>query len=324
MKKKEDKRKSSIMLISGTQTKTQEEIDQSNAFKKRSNLGYVLAKGKILDAVIETAINTDFPSEVRAVITRDVYAEGGKTILIPKGSKVFGNFSTSVDVMYGRISITWTRIDLPTGYTLNFQGNAVDALGRNGTVGRLDTKFQDKVTNVVLSTALNVAFASALDKLVPPEQPAAGATVAQNQATGLQSTLAAIMADTSITDPNTKITNMCSAARQSITDTTSPAYAQINTACAITGTSTPQSVYAALTAATTAAITTAAAASNPTKAQEATQKGMEDFSKTLEDIVKKSESQPTITINQGEHIKIYVTTDYVFPKAAVAGSRVLQ
>lgn len=41
-------------------------------------MNLVLGCGKMLDTVIETAINTDFGGEIRAIITRDIYSEWGK------------------------------------------------------------------------------------------------------------------------------------------------------------------------------------------------------------------------------------------------------
>ena len=48
-------------------------------------MNLVLGRGKILDAIIETAINTDFGGEIRAIISRDIYSEWGKNI----GSSAF-------------------------------------------------------------------------------------------------------------------------------------------------------------------------------------------------------------------------------------------
>ena len=44
-------------------------------------------QGKIIDAVFETAINTDFEGSVRGLVTEDVYAETGRNIVIPKRFK---------------------------------------------------------------------------------------------------------------------------------------------------------------------------------------------------------------------------------------------
>lgn len=327
--KKIARQKSTIMLLSGVETKTQEQLDQDKAFKKRNDLEYVLAKGKIIDAVIETAINTDFPGEIRAVIARDVFSESGKVILVPKGSRVFGNFASGVDALYGRISIKWERIDLPTGYTLSFDATGIDNLGRKGAQGRLDTKVKEKLSNAILSTALNVAFATAVDKLVPPEQSESQTASTQGQATGIQTAVQAVYNDQTLS-PAIKIAQMCTAARGAV-DSSSSSYTQVNTACQTALTSpqgqnqaTADSLYNSLMQVANTSLAASSTNSTPTKAQDATKKGMEDFTKSVTDIMKQTEQKPTITIDQGTVIKIYVNKDYTFPRSAITKSRLLQ
>ncbi len=330
IKKREARKKSSIMLIAGKTEKSKEQIEQDAAFKPRSNLEYILSRGKVMEAVIETAINTDFAGEIRAIIARDVYSESGKIVLVPKGSKVYGTFASKIDALYGRIDITWTRIDLPTGYTLTFSGTGVDDLGRKGAQGRLDKKVGETLSNVALSTALNVAFASAIDKLVPPVQTGATATQNQTQASNMQ---AAIQANyVSVGATRATITSMCTAAQNSITDPTTPAYTQVQQACAAAlappaGSTDQQiatSLFTTLNGIASSMIVSSAAASVPTKAQTATTQGMTDFSTAMTEIVKQSEPKPTVTIDQGTRIKIYVNKDYTFPRAAVTKSKMLK
>ncbi|MCZ6926005.1 MAG: hypothetical protein O7D30_12540 [Rickettsia endosymbiont of Ixodes persulcatus] len=89
--------------------------------------------------------------EIRAIISRDVFSEKDKVILIPKGSKIFGKYATSTSSeSYGRVSIIWDRIDLTSGYTIAFDSPAVDNLGRPGIQGRVDNKYKEQFANAVL------------------------------------------------------------------------------------------------------------------------------------------------------------------------------
>ena len=89
-KKLEAKRKSAIVLIAGApKPKTPEQVEQETDFKQRGDMHLILGRGKMLDAIIESAVNTDFGGEIRAIISRDVYSEWGRNILIPKGSRIF-------------------------------------------------------------------------------------------------------------------------------------------------------------------------------------------------------------------------------------------
>ena len=319
-KKLEQRKKSTIMLISGTQKKTQAQIDQDTAFKRRSNLDYLLPKGKTIEAVIETSINSDFAGEVRAIVSRDVYSEGGKTILIPKGSKVFGAFTSSVDSVYGRVDIKWDRIDLPIGYTLTFAGTGIDNLGRKGSEGRLDNRVKEKISASLLSTVLNVTFANISDKLVPPVQSTQSTAQTTAQLTAVQTA-----ASTAASQPGATGISVCTAAQSAAaTDPTSAIFAQLNTLCSTAATSTAAAMVGAINASANAGVTANAVASTPSMAQEAVKQGMTDFTSTLTDVMKQVTPKPTVTIDQGTNVIIYVNKDYNFPKAAVNGSKVLQ
>ncbi len=68
-----------------------------------SDRAHTIAQGKLLTAVLETAINTEIPGFVRAIISRDVYAEAGNQILVPRGSRLFGTYSSKITRGQGRV-----------------------------------------------------------------------------------------------------------------------------------------------------------------------------------------------------------------------------
>lgn len=327
-KRREAKRKSGIVLIGGAlPKKTPEQIAEEASFNKRGDMNLILAKGKIIEAVLETAINSDFKSEIRAVISRDVFAEQGKMILIPKGSKVFGTYSTSS--AYGRVDIVWNRIDLSNGYTINLDGIGVDNLGRKGGQGRVDNKFKERLTNAVLSSALNIGVAAGLDKLVPPVSNSQTVAQSATEATNIVNTAQSIK--NAGGDESNQIAQICSQVQNIITDKTSPAFTNIvqacNTAQTTTGAQPGQRLNAlmsAVTSASTLLASNAAIASVPTQKQDASKQAFTDFSNTLKDMIVQTEFKPTTTIDQGTVVKIYVNKDYKFPQTALGKVRVIK
>lgn len=323
--KKEAKYRSSMILISGQVAKTPEQVDQEASFKKRTTLlEYAIRKGKLIDAVLETAINTDFVGTVRGVISRDVYGEGGKIVLIPKGSRIFGTSTSGVDGVYARININWDTIDLPTGYTINLDGASIDNLGRKGTQGRLDQKIKEKLSYVVMSSALNVIFSDAVNKVIAPQSTGASAQQQQQQATNMINAVTA--AYNSSADVNVQISSMCTAATNAITDPTHPIYKQIKTECDkayTTSPANPENLQTALLGLGTNFSASAATSATPTAAQQAAQTGITNFGKVIDDIIKQQQQPPTVTIDQGTQIKIFVNKDYLFPKDAVLTTKVL-
>ena len=327
-KRREAKRKSSIVLIGGAPPKkTPEQIAEEASFQKRGDMNLVLAKGKVIEAVLETAINSDFKGEVRAVISRDVFAEQGKMILIPKGSKVFGAFSTAD--AYGRVDIVWNRIDLSSGYTINLDGIGIDNLGRKGDQGRVDNKFKERLTNAVLSSAINIGIAATLDKLVPPVT--SSQTVAQSttEATNIISLTQSIR--NAGGNEDIQIAQICAQVQNAIKDKTSSAFTSIVQACTTAQTTTGAqpgqriaALQSAINNASTSLASNASTAAVPTQKQEAAKQAFTDFSKTVKDMVAQTEFKPTTTINQGTVVKIYVNKDYKFPQAVFGKVKVIK
>jgi type IV secretion system protein VirB10 len=324
-KRLEAKRKSSIVLIAGKPpAKTPEQLEQEADFKYRGDMNLVLGRGKMLDALIETAINSDFGGEIRAIISRDVYSEWGHNVLIPKGSRVFGTYNTGINGAYGRIAIEWNRIDLASGYTLNLSGSGMDNLGRKGAQGRVDNKFKERFSNAILQSAFNITVASTLDTIVKPvtnSQTAASQTAEATAAANAANTIFAQPNSATVTD-QTKFAQICLTVPTSIADKTSALYTAINAACtAPQGSATPTqqltALMSAITAATTASAASIATATQESQAQKASKQAFTDISDLAKEILKAQKFEPTITLDQGTPIKIYVNKDYKFPKAAM-------
>ncbi|MDR2778227.1 MAG: hypothetical protein LBB13_01860 [Rickettsiales bacterium] len=132
---------------------------------KNSDLSRTVLQGKIINAILETAINTDIKTPVRAIISRDVYSESGKNIVIPKGSKVIGSFQTMANNNLSRLEIIWNRIIRTDGLSINIAANSADTLGRGGVDGELDNKYVQTMKNVFLSSMISIANAVLMEKV---------------------------------------------------------------------------------------------------------------------------------------------------------------
>jgi len=130
-----------------------------------NNLGLTIAQGKIVDAVLETAVNTDLPGTLRAIVSRDVYAESGRDVMIPKGSRLIGTYNTGVARGQVRVMIIWTRLIRPDGVDMQIGSPGVDTLGRAGIAGIADNKYSEIFSAAILTSVLNVGVAIAVDAL---------------------------------------------------------------------------------------------------------------------------------------------------------------
>lgn len=123
------------------------------ATKINSDLRYSIVQGKIMEAVLETAINTQVQKGlIRAILSHDVYGEQGDLVLIPKGSRLIGNYEAGGGSgVNTRVSASWNRIITPSGVDINLpETPATDALGRGGVPGYLDTNLTNNLLNALL------------------------------------------------------------------------------------------------------------------------------------------------------------------------------
>ncbi len=158
-------------------TVTMKDVTQTSAEKaivgKLNNTDYLIAQGKIINAVLETAINTDLPGTLRAIISRDIYSESNRNILIPKGSRLIGTYQNNVSKGQKRVLITWDRIILTNGLDIMVKSPGVDALGRAGVRGLVDNKYYEIFKNSFLLSALSIGAAAV-----------SGGSISNNSTTG--------------------------------------------------------------------------------------------------------------------------------------------
>ena len=94
--------------------------------------GFTIASGEFLHAVLETAINSDLPGMVRAVVSKPAYSYTGERSIIPSGSRLIGQYSSAIVQGQNRVMIIWNRVVLPNGIAVQLNSPGTDALGRAG------------------------------------------------------------------------------------------------------------------------------------------------------------------------------------------------
>lgn len=119
---------------------------------------YEVKAGTIIPLTLETAINSDLPGEITAVVKTDIYdSKTGNILLIPAGSRVIGRYSSDVSFGQERVQAVINRITLPNQKSINIGTmNLVDKLGASGVSDRIDTKLGKVFTSVIMSAILGV------------------------------------------------------------------------------------------------------------------------------------------------------------------------
>lgn len=129
------------------------------------NLNRTIAQGRIIQATMESALRTDLPAPIRAIVSRDCYGEAGHVPLIPKGSRLIGSYNTSLNAGQSRVFVIWTRVIRPDGIDVMLGSPLVDQIGQAGVGGQVDDKFQEIFSRSLLASVMNIAVGIASDKI---------------------------------------------------------------------------------------------------------------------------------------------------------------
>ena len=117
----------------------------------------MIVQGTILEGVLETAISTNLPGAVRAVLSQDVLSYDGSAVLLPRGSRLIGAYSADVKIAQRRALVAWNRAITPDGTSVALGGFGADALGRSGQAGAVDTHFWERFGSAALISILGLA-----------------------------------------------------------------------------------------------------------------------------------------------------------------------
>ena len=97
---------------------------------RMKNPGQTVSQGTLIPAVLETAINSDLPGYVRAVVSSDIRSFDGSRVLVPRSSRLIGQYKSGVAGGQTRAYVMWTRLIRPDGVSVAL---ASPADGRNGS-----------------------------------------------------------------------------------------------------------------------------------------------------------------------------------------------
>ena len=119
---------------------TNEKAPIANASYK-SDRRLLIQQGKVIDAVLETAIKSDLPSNIIARITNDVYSEQGRNRLLPKGTRLFGQYSSMINDGQTEIGAVWNRAITPNGVEIMLDSPSTNSLGMAGLGGKVNNHY---------------------------------------------------------------------------------------------------------------------------------------------------------------------------------------
>ena len=122
-------------------------VEQARVIVNPTN---TVTQGTVIQASLETAIDSSLPGPIRAVVTQDVHSYDGSRILIPRGSRLIGRYSANVSIGQYRAMVAWERIILPDDQTVAISAFGGDQIGRSGVTGRVNKRFGERFGSAAL------------------------------------------------------------------------------------------------------------------------------------------------------------------------------
>ncbi|WP_298855550.1 TrbI/VirB10 family protein [uncultured Ruegeria sp.] len=116
-----------------------------------------LTQGTVLTAVFGGAVSSELPGSVVATITRGVYSMDGTRLLLPRGSKLYGEYRADTKLAQTRIAVVWSRVITPDGLSAQIGSAGTDGQGRSGATGRVDTHFGERFGTAALLSIIGIA-----------------------------------------------------------------------------------------------------------------------------------------------------------------------
>ena len=121
---------------------------------------FIIAQGKMIDAVLETAINTDHPGMLRALVSENIYGDTGHVVLLPRGSRLIGQYDAAVAQGQDRVFVIWQRVIRPDGVDITLDSGGTDPLGESGLDGAVHRHFFTMFGAATLLSMMGAASAT--------------------------------------------------------------------------------------------------------------------------------------------------------------------
>lgn len=146
-----------------------------------------VTQGTLIPAILETAIDTDVPGFVRAIVSQDVKSYDGRRTLVPRSSRLIGQYQSGLQNGQKRAYVIWTRLIRPDGVSVALASPATDFSGKAGLPGEVNSRFFQRFGSAMLLSViggLSAVATGGTSVVLGGGQSAAAAAIQQNNNVG--------------------------------------------------------------------------------------------------------------------------------------------
>jgi type IV secretion system protein VirB10 len=121
-----------------------------------ANRSTTIVQGTLIQAVLESGLDSTRAGFARAIVSRDVRGFDGARVLIPRGSRLIGEYDAENSAGQNRALVNWTRLIRPDGVTIAIGSPVADPVGRTGVRARVNTHFFERFGGAILQSILDI------------------------------------------------------------------------------------------------------------------------------------------------------------------------
>lgn len=147
-----------------------------------ANPGATIVEGTLIPAVLETAINSDLPGYARAFVSQDIRSFDNKTVLLPRGSRIIGQYKSGVAAGQTRAYVIWTRVIRPDGVSIELGSPGIDVVGETGLPGKVNSHFFKRFGAAILLSVVGALGSTSSNGVVIASGTSAASVAAQSNA----------------------------------------------------------------------------------------------------------------------------------------------
>ena len=125
---------------------------------KLADRTFMMTQGNLLDCSLDVAISSAVPGMTKCTLTRSVYGDDRKVVLLERGTELTGQYQGGLQQGQKRLFILWVRAKTPSGVVITLSSPGTDSLGRSGVDGFVDTHFFERFGAGLLLSVIDDVF----------------------------------------------------------------------------------------------------------------------------------------------------------------------
>jgi type IV secretion system protein VirB10 len=119
---------------------------------------HILQAGAVIPAALITGVRSDLPGTLSAQVTQNVYdSPTGRTLLIPQGARLIGEYDSEIVAGQSRVLLVWDRLILPGGRSIRLDRQpGADVSGMAGLEDKVENHWGRMLRAALASSLLGV------------------------------------------------------------------------------------------------------------------------------------------------------------------------